>query len=113
MKICFKALRYSDENDEENLSVVHVGVGDLDSLQSLHLILWNWLKRDPLFSWFLDVMNLHVVDVVVAVDGVSVLHRDLVYWKKFKKKFIGVRPPAHNCRYSSYVRWWKYLLNRK
>ena len=50
MKICFKALRYSDENDEENLSVVHVGVGDLDSLQSLHLILWNWLKRDPLFS---------------------------------------------------------------
>ena len=44
--ICFKALRYSDENDEENLSVVHVGVGDLGSLQNLHLILWNWLKRD-------------------------------------------------------------------
>ena len=44
--ICFKALRYSDENDEENLSVVPVGVGDLGSLQNLHLILWNWLKRD-------------------------------------------------------------------
>ena len=38
-KIYFKALRYSDENDEENLSVVHVGVGDLGSLQNLHLIL--------------------------------------------------------------------------
>ena len=35
----FKLPEYSDENDEENLGVVHVSVGDLCSLQSLHLIL--------------------------------------------------------------------------
>ena len=62
-------------------------------------------------EWFLDVMNLHVVDVVVVVDGVSVLHRDWIWdWRPPHFLMYSQLQVFH---YSSYVRWWKYLLNRK
>ena len=62
------------ENDEENLGVVPVSVGDLCCLQSLHLILKSeGLRAKTLCFVICRCMYLQVIVVVVIV---GVLHRD-------------------------------------